>query len=148
MRYALPENGVVVHVLRVNPATIWPADKAAKYRACGDDVQEGWIDNGQAFLPPAAQALTVADFHGALYDHFDAAAQADNWDNRVTLMQRAAFEGHWQALALEFCAWVNQCEVQALALLAQYQAGEVVPPGSTDAFISQLPAAPAQFLKG
>lgn len=148
MKYALSENGVVVHVLRVEPSTIWPAERAAMYRKAPEGVDVGWLDDGKKFTAPPAPGLTVADFHAALYEHFDAAARADNWDNRVTLMQRAAFEGHWQSLALEFCDWVNRCEVLALGLLAQYQAGEIAPPATTDEFISQLPAAPAQFLKG
>lgn len=84
--------------------------------------------------------LSVANFHAALYEHFDATAQADRWDNRNTLMQRAAFPGRWQALALAFCAWVNDCEVAALEMLSQVEAGEVAPPESVDAFIAALPA--------
>lgn len=65
MGYARSENGVVVHVLRVEPSTIWPAERAALYREAPEGVDVGWLDDGEAFTapPPAPpvvpQAITM-----------------------------------------------------------------------------------------
>lgn len=144
MHYARSENGIVAEVLRVDPFSICYPERAAMFRPCDTAVQIGWLDSGKAFTAPPAPALTVADFHKALYDHLDAFAHADGWDNRVTFMQRAAFPGRWQAWAILFCEWVDACEVLALDLLDQVTAGEAPPPASTDEFISLLPPPPAK----
>lgn len=93
-------------------------------------------DGGYAVPPPApAPAPTVDDFHQWLYEHLDEVAQADRWDNRITLMQRASYDGIWKPLADSFCAHVNTCEAAALAYL---QSGAPLP-ASKAAFIAMLP---------
>lgn len=55
MSYARSDEDVVVHVLRVDPSTIWGPETAALYREAPDEVDVGWLDNGQTFsAPPAA----------------------------------------------------------------------------------------------
>lgn len=97
-------------------------------------------DGGKTFRNPPPAPLTVDDFHEALYRHFDATARADRWDSRQTLIQRAAFPGKWQPLALAFCAWVDECEVFALGLLNEVQAGTKPPPENEEAFLALLPS--------
>lgn len=114
------------------------------FRPCDEAVQVGWVDDGKTFTAPPQPALTVADFHQALYEHLDAFARADGWDNRVTFMQRASYPGHWQAWAILFCKWVDACEVLALGLLASVTAGEAAPPESIADFLNLLPAPPVK----
>ncbi|WP_428001791.1 DUF4376 domain-containing protein [Acidovorax sp.] len=57
MPFAKSNNGVVDHVLQVNPATIWPPATAALYRAASEGVAVGWLDDGQAFTAPPAASL-------------------------------------------------------------------------------------------
>lgn len=132
MSYALVEDGVVVQ-----------KDCAPRegFIAVPDGVVCGMLtdDGGKTFRNPPPPSLTVDDFHEALYRHFDATARADRWDNRQTLMQRAAFPGQWQALALAFCAWIDACEVLALTLLADVQAGVKPAPENEEAFLALLP---------
>lgn len=52
MKYAHSEGGVVVHVLQVDPATIWGPETAALYRECPDEVEVGWMDDGTTFTAP------------------------------------------------------------------------------------------------
>lgn len=108
--------------------------------AVPDDVVCGMLtDDGKTFRNPPPPALTVDDFHEALYRHFDRVARADRWDNRQTLMQRAAFPGQWQPLALAFCAWIDACEILALNLLTEVQAGTKPAPENEEAFLALLP---------
>lgn len=53
MTYARSENGVVVQVLRVDPASVFGPSFAALFRVAPDDVEVGWSDDGEAFSPPA-----------------------------------------------------------------------------------------------
>lgn len=62
MKYALPENGVVIEVLRVDPATIWPADKAALFREAPDEVEVGWLYDGTTFSAPPPAPDPGADY--------------------------------------------------------------------------------------
>lgn len=132
--YADVRNGVVYNL------ALAEADYAALMGwipAGNARIGDTW--DGEKFSAPVIQP-TVQEFHEALYQHFDKVAQADNWDNRSTLLARAGYEGHWQALALSFAEWMNRCELQALATLAEVQAGTATPPASIDAFLSALPA--------
>lgn len=53
MHYALIESNVVKHVLRVPPENIFPAQTAALYMACPEDVEVGWTFADGEFAPPA-----------------------------------------------------------------------------------------------
>lgn len=102
---------------------------------CGQVTSDG----GKTFSNPPPPPLTVKDCHDALYRHIDSLAQADGWDSRITFMQRAAFPGHWQQAAIEFCKRVDACEIFALGLLAEVQAGEKPAPQDEAAFLALLP---------
>jgi hypothetical protein len=53
MHYALIESNVVKHVLRVPPENIFPAQTAALYVTCPEDVEVGWTFADGEFAPPA-----------------------------------------------------------------------------------------------
>ena len=59
MRYALVQNNTVVHVLRVPPINIYPAQVADQYTACGEEVQVGWVlQSGELVAPPPEPLAT------------------------------------------------------------------------------------------
>ena len=53
MHYALIESNVVKHILRVPPENIFPAQTAALYMVCPEDVDVGWTFADGEFAPPA-----------------------------------------------------------------------------------------------
>ena len=62
MNYALIESNVVKHILRVPPENIFPAQTAALYMACPEDVEVGWTFADGVFARPEPQpAQTTAD---------------------------------------------------------------------------------------
>lgn len=52
MHFALTQNNIVTHVLRVPPENIFPPAIAAAYVPCGEDVQAGWLLEDGAFVAP------------------------------------------------------------------------------------------------
>ncbi len=59
MHYALIENSIVAHVLRVPPSNIYPPSMAEQYVTCGEDVQIGWLVVDGALVPPPAPAPQI-----------------------------------------------------------------------------------------
>ena len=58
MQYALTQNNIVVHVLRVPPASIFAPGNAALYMPCGNDVQVGWLlQDGELVAPPSTPLI-------------------------------------------------------------------------------------------
>lgn len=57
--YARINNGTVNFVMSANPSTVFAPETAAEFVACPDDVQVGWLWDGEHFtpapLPPLAQ---------------------------------------------------------------------------------------------
>lgn len=129
--------------------TVNGAQAALPKSVIGEGTIGPWV--GDPPEPEPEPIPTVAQFEQALDTHFDTIAQADRWDNRFTLMVRAAFPNLWQEKAIAFGMWVDTCNVFAIELLAQVMAGEVAPPPTTEAFLAMLPPAPdlkSQALKG
>lgn len=56
MKYAYPESGVVQEVVRVDPYGIFAASYAALFVACPDEVEAGWLWDGEVFSPPPPPA--------------------------------------------------------------------------------------------
>ena len=71
--YAFIQNGIVTHVLRVEPSTIYAPTVAAQYIPAPEGVEVGWLYDGVEFsapapLPaPAPTACTPAQGLIALY---------------------------------------------------------------------------------
>ena len=51
--YAFIQNGIVTHVLRVEPSTIYAPTVAAQYVPAPDGVDVGWLYDGVEFIAPA-----------------------------------------------------------------------------------------------
>lgn len=45
---------MVVQIIRVEPPTIYSPNDAALFRSCPDQVEVGWLDDGQRFYPPVS----------------------------------------------------------------------------------------------
>lgn len=98
-----------------------------------------WVAEGNTPEPYTEPALTVADFDNALTQHLDKTAQAKRYDNRITCALRAGYPGPFQAEGQAFAAWMDTCNAQAYALLAEVQSGTRPLPESTKALIDALP---------
>lgn len=61
MHYALIQNNTVVHVLRVPPINIYPAQVADQYTPCGEDVQPGWLVADGVFSAPPPPPETAPE---------------------------------------------------------------------------------------
>jgi hypothetical protein len=93
----------------------------------------------QEAIDTAPKAPSILDFDAALTRHLDATAQSRRYDNRITCMVRAGFSGPFQAEAIAFATWCDNCNLVAYTLLAEVQAGVRTLPGDTQALIDSLP---------
>lgn len=55
--YARINNGTVVFTMTANPSTVFAPDAAAEFVTCPDDVQVGWLYDGDEFTEPPAASL-------------------------------------------------------------------------------------------
>ena len=78
MHYALIESNVVKHVLRVPPENIFPAQAAALYITCSEDVDVGWTFADGVFSPPPrlSPQLTSDQLRTALTAEYERRMQA------------------------------------------------------------------------
>lgn len=78
MHYALIESNVVKHVLRVHPENIFPAQTAALYIACPEDVEVGWTFSDGQFAPaePQPTQVTADQLRTALTAEYERRMQA------------------------------------------------------------------------
>lgn len=64
MKYAYTQKNIVVQVLRVPPTNIYPPEFASQFVECPDDVEVGWLWDGEQFtappLPPLAERQAAA----------------------------------------------------------------------------------------
>ena len=52
MKYAYTQNNIVAQVLRVPPTNIYSAEFAAQFIECPNDVDVGWLWDGEQFTAP------------------------------------------------------------------------------------------------
>lgn len=64
------------------------------------------------------------EYDDALIDFFDRAAQAKQYDNRITCAMRASYAGPYQGEGAAFGTWMDECYARAYALQAQAARGE------------------------
>ena len=78
MHYALIESNIVKHVLRVPPENIFPAQTAALYVTCPEDVDVGWTFADGVFSPPPrlSPQLTADQLRTALTAEYERRMQA------------------------------------------------------------------------
>lgn len=68
MTYARMEDSIVVQVLRVEPHTIYTPEHAERFVPCPENVEVGWLRNGEAFTaPPAPPQSSQFDLDEARY---------------------------------------------------------------------------------
>lgn len=84
--HARINNGAVSFVMTADPATVFGAAAAAEFVACPDDVQVGWLYDGDEFTEPPAATL--------------AERQAAAWERIKTERDRRKYLGvkvgaHW-----------------------------------------------------
>jgi hypothetical protein len=74
----------------------------------------------------------------AIEKHMDEVAQADGWDNRWSCMARAGYVNPWQARAIKYAQWVDQCWLDSFQAEADIIAGLRDIPTPTEA-VAELP---------
>lgn len=67
---------------------------------------------------------SAKEYDDALVGLFDQAAQAKQYDNRITCAMRASYAGPYQAEGASFGKWMDECYARAYALQAQAARGE------------------------
>lgn len=61
MKYAFVESGVVVEVVRVDPFGIFNTGYASKFVEVPDEVEPGWVFDGESFAPPVPAPDPIPD---------------------------------------------------------------------------------------
>jgi hypothetical protein len=72
--------------------------------------------------PPTSEQLLKA-IEQAIEKHMDEVAQADGWDNRWSCMARAGYVKPWQAKAIKYAQWVDECWIDSFQAQADIEAG-------------------------
>lgn len=78
MKYAYTQNNTVAQVLRVDPANIYRPEMAKQFVECGEEVEVGWLWDGETFKAPPAPTQAEIDEADAkrLQDKIEALWQA------------------------------------------------------------------------
>lgn len=74
----------------------------------------------------------------ALEAHYDSVAQSKRYDNRLTFALRAGYPGPYQAEALVFAQWMDNCNAMAYQYMLDVEAGKLERP-TIEAMIEMLP---------
>ena len=78
-------------------------------------------------------------FEQALDNHLDRVATQKRYADRVTCALRAGYPGPFQAEGKAFATWMDTCNAQAYALLAEVVAGQRELPDDPQTFLDMLP---------
>ena len=87
---------------------------------------------------PMTQIQVIAQYESALDNHLDDVAKQYRYKDRFSLAIRAGYAGPYHDEAVAFAQWMDGCNVQAFALLADVVAGNAPMP-TVEAFIAGLP---------
>lgn len=106
------------------------------------DIVERWKKVGAGFFPPApptlAQEEIIAQYEKALDAHLDSVAKIYRYDSRFTFALRAGYSGPYQAEAIAFAQWMDDCNVHAFARMSRVLEG-AEPMPTIEALIADLP---------
>ena len=80
----------------------------------------------------------IAKYESALDSHLDNVAKQYRYQDRFSFAVRAGYVGPYQAEAVAFAQWMDQCNVQSFALLSDVLAGNSELP-TIEEFIGGLP---------
>lgn len=84
-----------------------------------------------------ALAMQAAILQG-MTDLFDTTAQSRHYDNRITCALRAGYPGPFHDEGVAFATWMDNCNAQGYAMLAQVQAGTMPMPAAVEAALALL----------
>ena len=70
MKYAYTQDNIVAQVLRVPPENIYGPEMAQQFVECGDDVEAGWIWDGEQFT--AHPVAPIAERQSSAWDRIKA----------------------------------------------------------------------------
>jgi len=103
-------------------------DAAMQYLVAADPVliDGQWIQQWEAIDLPASDAQ--AAYAAALESHYDAVAQSRRYDNRLACALRAGYPGPFQAEALAFAQWMDNCNATAYQYMLDVEAGKLERP--------------------
>ena len=89
---------------------------------------------------PAAptQEEIIAQYERALDHHLDAVASQYRYDSRFTFALRAGYSGPYQAEAVAFAQWMDDCNVRAFARMSRVLEGAESMP-TIESLIADLP---------
>lgn len=145
--YARIENDAVVELLTTDgeitemfhPDLVWVDVSDIS------SISEGWKKSGSTFYPSAepappnlSQEEIIAQYERALDAHLDSVAQHHRYDNRFTFALRAGYAGPYQAEAVAFAQWMDDCNVQAFARMSRVLEGAEGMP-TIESLIADLP---------
>lgn len=124
MKYAYTQDNIVAQVLRVPPENIYGPEMSSQFVECGDDVEAGWLWDGESFTAPPAPP-------------FDRAAASLQIDNAA-----ADIYGRFTRFGIEY----EEREAQALAYKNAGYTGTVPPRVAEFATPAGMPAQAATDL--
>jgi hypothetical protein len=103
-------------------------DAAMQYVVSADPVfiAGQWVQQWEVVDLPADD--TQSAYTVALESHYDAVAQSRRYDNRLTCALRAGYPGPFQAEALAFAQWMDNCNATAYQYMLDVEAGELERP--------------------
>jgi hypothetical protein len=94
-----------------------------------------------AELAAEAHAARLSTYQNAVQDHIDTTAKSKGYNDAASLAgYTVSTIPVWQSEAAAFVAWRDQVWIFVFDTLAQIQAGNLAPPESPEALITQLPA--------
>jgi len=130
-----PENEISAHF--PNVGFVFPL---------GQDVLEHF---GLELVAPTAEEIAAQEVADALAmqaailqgmtDLFDTTAQSKHYDNRITCALRAGYQGPFHDEGVAFATWMDNCNAQGYAMLAQVQAGMMAMPATVADALALLP---------
>lgn len=86
--------------------------------------------------PKVEELITL--YSNALAEHHDTVAQSKRYDNRITCALRAGYKGPFRTECTAFAIWMDTCNAQGYALLAEVQSGKTPMPTIPE-FIASMP---------
>jgi len=89
-------------------------------------------------IPPTQEQI-IAQYERVLDVHLDSVARQHRYNDRFTFALRAGYFGPYQAEAIAFAQWMDDCNVQAFARMSRVLAG-LEPMPTIEDLIAELPA--------
>jgi hypothetical protein len=140
------EDGRFVTDLGSYPESIYPGAYVVEVEPPHEGkwvyVDGQFIDLAPSMAQERLEALAALapDLDAALVKHFDAAAAQKLYDSRITCVMRAGYAGPYQAEAIAFATWMDDCTASAYQQLQEYESHDKPARKAVQAIIDTLPA--------